>query len=159
MTLTIRRATADDWREYRDIRLRALAGAPDAYGSTLAGESAFGEETWRQRSGSSYALFGMLEGRAVAIAAGIPDRHEAESREIVGMWVEPDARGRGVAASLVEALVDWATSEQAAAIALWVSDGNETARRVYERCGFIATGQRDLVRPGLGEERMRRALS
>jgi GNAT superfamily N-acetyltransferase len=138
--------------------LRALAGAPDAYGSTLESESAFGEETWRQRSGDSHALFGVLEGRVVAIAAGIPDRHEAESREIVGMWVEPDARGRGIAASLVEALVDWATGEQAVAIALWVSDGNETARRVYERCGFIATGQRDLIRPGLSEERMRRPL-
>ncbi|HOT33867.1 MAG TPA: hypothetical protein PLW15_05380, partial [Rhodoglobus sp.] len=40
---------------------------------------------------------------------------------------------------------------------LWVSDGN-LARRVYERAGFVATGERDVVRGELMEERMRRPL-
>jgi predicted GNAT family acetyltransferase len=158
VSFTLRRATHDDWQVYREIRLRALAEAPDAYGSTVEHESDFDESTWRSRTGDSYLLFAMLDGRVVATATAIPDRHEAGGQEIVGMWVDPDARGLGIAASLVQALADRAAVDGAPSIALWVADGNDVARRVYERCGFVATGQREPLRPGLGEERMRRSL-
>lgn len=158
VNVTLRRATHDDWAVYREIRLRSLAQAPDAYGSTVEHESEFDEATWRSRSGDSYLLFAMLDERVVATATAIPDRHETGGQEIVGMWVDPDARGRGIAASLVQALADRAAVDGAPSIALWVADGNDVARRVYERCGFVATGQREPLRPGLGEERMRRSL-
>jgi GNAT superfamily N-acetyltransferase len=133
----IRTAVPDEWREYRDIRLRALKTAPEAYGSTWADEH---------------------DGRAVGTAVGIPDRHEIGSREIVAVWVEPDYRGQGLAQQLVMTLVEWATDAAADAIALWVSDGNDVARRAYERCGFSATGERETLPNGHTEARMRRAL-
>ena len=158
VSIALRRATSDDWQAYREIRLRALREAPDAYGSMLERELEFDEALWRSRSGDSYLLFAMVDGRVVASVAGIPDRHESGSREVVGMWVDPEVRGRGAAASLLEALVAWAMLEGAPAIALWVTDGNDVARRVYERGGFVATGQREQLRVGLEEQRMRRSL-
>ncbi|MDP3207950.1 MAG: hypothetical protein Q8M65_02270, partial [Rhodoglobus sp.] len=52
----------------------------------------------------------------------------------------------------------WAQDAAAHAIALWVSDGNDAARRLYERAGFVATGERDVIRDAHMEERMRRPL-
>lgn len=154
----IRIASADEWREYRDIRLRALATAPDAYGATFAEESTHDESWWRARVAGAHNLVAWHDGVPVGTPVGIPDPHETGSREIVAVWVEPEFRGRGLAQQLVLTLVQWATDAAAEAIALWVSDGNDAARRVYERCGFTATGERDIVRGGLWEQRMRRAL-
>jgi GNAT superfamily N-acetyltransferase len=155
----VRRALASDWQASRDIRLRALADVPDAFSSTLERELAFGDEVWIGRIESAHTLMAWQQGRPIATITGIVDRREPGSREIVALWVEPAHRRTGVARTLVLALVDWARDDAADAIALWVTDANSAARLLYERCGFVATGQRDTVRPGLEEARMRRPLS
>lgn len=47
--IEVREITVDDWEVLRDVRLAALAEAPQAFGSTHAGEAAFTEEQWRGR--------------------------------------------------------------------------------------------------------------
>ncbi len=155
---TVRRATPDDRADYRALRLHSLTLAPDAYGSTLADEADQPDEWWGERLAGSHTLLAEVAGAPVGIGSGIRDRHEIGSREIVGLWVEPDARGSGVAAAMIERLATWAQDAGAHAIALWVSDGNDGARRLYERLGFVATGERDVVRGTHMEERMRRPL-
>ena len=59
--------------------------------------------------------------------------------EVVGVWVDPDYRGRGLGAGVVEAVVAWGTERGAATARLWVNVENDTAIRVYERLGFAAT--------------------
>jgi len=45
-----RQAQAADWETLRQLRLRALADAPDAFASTLEAEVASPDEVWRQRA-------------------------------------------------------------------------------------------------------------
>lgn len=154
--ISIRRASADDWAVYRELRLRALTLAPDAYGSTLADEGERVESWWRERVAGAHTLMAWDGERGVGTAVAIPDPHEASCREIVAVWIEPDARAAGVGRALIEAHVDAAREAGVPAVSLWVSDGNEVATRLYARCGFEATGERDLVRGDLHESRMRR---
>jgi len=51
--ISVRRVRAGEWRALRALRLRALAEAPNAFGSTLARESAFPDDTWRERAAAA----------------------------------------------------------------------------------------------------------
>jgi hypothetical protein len=45
--LTVTRVGEEGWRAWREIRLAALADAPDAFADTLAGAAALPERDWR----------------------------------------------------------------------------------------------------------------
>ena len=55
------------------------------------------------------------------------------------MWLDPAARGHGLARPLVAAAVDWARSRQARTVTLRVAADNMVARGVYESLGFAAS--------------------
>lgn len=171
----IREACPDEWKTMRDVRLAALRDAPDAFGSTYAREAAFAEEQWRARfhdHGVTY--FAYLSGASGASRAsgasgadepaGIAGVYEAEgAADLVSMWVRPTARGRRtspVAEELVTACAGWARARGHDELFLWVTESNTRARRLYERCGFTPTGDRQPLRsdPSLPEIRMRRKL-
>lgn len=164
--VVVRQVGPDDWREWRAVRLAALEEAPWAFGSTLAQARTFGEDDWRRRLSGFPCYLADLPGVADSpvgmSGAFVEDPQPGElgdvgepgeagelgtgqggaTVELVSMWVSPAARGRGVGAHLVAAVVDWAARTGAARVHLWVTDGNDPARRLYERCGFVPTGER-----------------
>lgn len=158
--IQVRRGTPEDWQTSRALRLRALGERPDAFASTLEHEAGFADEVWRSRLETA-ATFFAVDGLGVFVGSvtGIDDRHEPGGREVVGMWVAPEHRGQGVGEALLAAVVAWAVAQASPSVALWVADGNDRARRLYERLGFRETGQRDVIRDGLGESRLRRSLA
>jgi len=52
----------------------------------------------------------------------------------------PFARGRGVGDALVNAVIQWASAQQAPRVVLAVFDDNERARALYHPHGFIDDG-------------------
>lgn len=56
--------------------------------------------------------------------------------QLQGVWVNPDLRGRGLAAPALAAVATVALREVAPAVELYVNDFNLPARRAYERVGF-----------------------
>ena len=165
MTL-VREITADDWELMRDVRLAALSEAPYAFASTYAREAAFTEARWRGRfSERSVTFFAEREpadgGPASAGPAGLSGVFVDDgAADLVSMWVRPSARGLGVGGALVAAAAAWARARDFGALYLWVTESNAPARRLYERCGFTATGQSQPLPsdPALAEIRMSRAL-
>lgn len=156
--MELRRATSDDWRASRDIRIRALTEAPDAFCSTLDRELGFDEDEWRRRVIRGITVLAWEGEQVVGTATGKVDPHEESSKELVAMWVDPAHRGEGIATALIESVLAWALGEGAPALALWVAEDNERAVGVYEKCGFVATGERDVMRPDVDQVRMRRLL-
>jgi GNAT superfamily N-acetyltransferase len=143
--MEVRRSGAADWEELRDLRLRALADAPDAFASTLAREAAFPEEVWRERAQGgrrSANLIAREDGAAVGMAAIFAAPGAPGSVQLVAMWVDPRHRRRGVAMALIEQAVRWADRWQANEVLLWVADHNSAARTLYERAGFRPAGER-----------------
>lgn len=133
-----RRLGPDDWEAFRDIRLRSLADSPDAFGSTFERERGFTEADWRQRvSGPVY----VVEDPAPVAVGGIFDREGIS--QIWGMWTDPAHRGRGHAHRVLDALTALRSEVQ-----LHVNITNGGARVVYERYGFVGTGELEPLRPG-----------
>jgi ribosomal protein S18 acetylase RimI-like enzyme len=149
------RVTAQDWRTLRDVRLRALAEAPRAFGFTLERELGYDERTWRERAGAGRTFLARLAGDVVGLVSFYVEEGREAERQLVSMWVDPRARGTGVAALLVAAVREAAATEGARVLTLFVADGNDRARRLYERLGFRSTGERQPLPsdPARGEER------
>ncbi|HEV7899941.1 MAG TPA: GNAT family N-acetyltransferase, partial [Planosporangium sp.] len=64
-------------------------------------------------------------------------RHTAQ---VQGVWTAPQWRGRGLATAGMAAVVRDALRRVAPSVTLYVNDFNDTARRVYARCGFRRVG-------------------
>jgi RimJ/RimL family protein N-acetyltransferase len=157
----IRQLGPQDWTQLRDVRLQSLAESPSAFGSTYAREAAFDEAEWRHRAADNGWFLATGNGSPIGIVAG---RHDPESppqrRYLIAMWVVPQARGSGVAADLVGAVVTWARADGADELTLGVADGNDRARALYVNLGFVATGETYPLEsdPGRNIEILRLAL-
>jgi len=135
----------------REIRLRALADAPDAFGSRYEDELGSGEAEWRAWiTGWEGARNAMVVAEAgqdwVGIAVGSRSGEEPDAH-LYSMWVDSAWRRRGLGARLVEEVVSWARSWGARAVELGVTHSNE-AERFYERLGFRPTGESGPLREG-----------
>ncbi|GAA3341819.1 hypothetical protein GCM10017714_27430 [Curtobacterium pusillum] len=162
MTIELRRVTADDWESWRPVRLAALADSPGAFGSTLADWAGAPERRWRDRLSIPGALdlLAFDGADAVGMASGVPDVDDRGRAELISMWVDPGSRHRGVAAALIRAVARWAAGVGIAELELSVMPDNRTARRAYERCGFVAVDEPgDRLPDGRHEVVMRRDLS
>lgn len=136
VTMRVREVGPDDWMVWRLLRQRSLQEDPQAFASSVqrwTGDQDT-EDHWRARLAQPGACFVADHGIApVGMVAMQPD-HEGDGVQLSSMWVVPAARGRGVGRALVGRVI-----AEAAGRPLWlrVIDGNETAIRLYQRCGFV----------------------
>ena len=154
---TERQTTADDWRTWRDLRLRALQDTPTAFGSTYEREVAFTEDDWRGRAGGLANAVATGDGSAgpavlafvgdVAVGMGGGFRDLPGWLHVVAMWTDPSWRGHGAGSAVLEQLKAWSDA-QGLRVHLDVETTNSGARRLYERAGFVATGETRPLRDG-----------
>jgi GNAT superfamily N-acetyltransferase len=138
--VSIRRAETDDWRVCRDIRLRALREEPQAYESAFEDEQHLSDQQWRDRLARASTYLALDNERVVGTAVGLVQ--DNGDMLIVAMYVAPEARGRGIAARLIDEIATMAIVRGSRRLVLDVADGNVTAERSYLRYGFVPIGLR-----------------
>lgn len=138
--IRIRRIGPDDGVVLRDLRLRSLADAPDAFGQPLEEARARPEAEW-QRSARQASrgegrtwLIAESDGHAVGLVQG--RRRPPRTLLLFSMWVDPDVRGLGVGRQLIGSLEEWARGWGGEETVLWVFQANEPAIGFYRRLGF-----------------------
>jgi RimJ/RimL family protein N-acetyltransferase len=97
-----------------------------------------GLQMWRDGTGAPFAIVDSGSDRLLgAVTRFGPDGHQAT----FGLWLAPDARGRGIGTRALRRVADW-TFETTAAIRLdaFIMVGNEPSHRMVERAGFQREG-------------------
>ena len=142
--MEVRRLRADEAERLRALRLRALADAPWAFGSSYARERRYEADWWAARARQDGDVVYVADGgdALVGMAGGFCPEEGVVM--LWGMWVAPEARGRGLARQLVEAVIVWAREYGAATIRLDVTDDERAApaAALYRSLGFAPTGER-----------------
>lgn len=156
MEIGIRRLDEGDWRSLKSIRLRSLAGDPDAFGSVFADEAARPDAFWRgwaRGTGGPASLAMLLAFADGALAGIVGGKGNAEDTEIIAMWVDPRFRARGIGRKLLAGVEGVFAARS---YSLWVNARNAAAIALYTRSGFRDTGLRErLARdPGILEMKM-----
>jgi GNAT superfamily N-acetyltransferase len=157
--IELREVTSDDWQEWRELRLAALADAPYAFGSQLADWVDAEESRWRARLELPGArnVIAVLDGTPVGMASGVRSGDEEGVIELISMWIAPAGRGQGIGDRLMAQIEAWARAASAHTLKLSVVEGNKPAHALYLRSGYHdTTEQGDLMPDGTTHERIMR---
>lgn len=146
--MQVRRLKPEEWTTYREIRLRALREAPDAFGATYAGEAGLSDTDWQDRADRPDRAVFVVDGteEVIGLAIGGPAPGSPNSAALFSMWVDPRERRRGLGSALIEAVEAWAVEAGYLMLGLGVTTSNAPAIALYERLGFTDTGERHLLR-------------
>jgi ribosomal protein S18 acetylase RimI-like enzyme len=141
--IDVLRVGPEDWELWRAVRRAALAQAPSAFGSTLAEWSGAGdsEQRWRDRLESvPLNLVLTVAGNPVGMVSATEPGADG-AIELISLWVHPDVRGQGIGDEAIRQVIEWAHAEHPGSrLSLLVKTGNEPARRLYRRHGFLDAG-------------------
>jgi len=156
--IVVRRVRADEGLLLRDLRLEALGDpvAPIAFLETREQALARPESEWverAERNATADDQAGFVAETAEGIGgtlivivrrAGEPDYFERvpehDEATVVGVYVSPRLRGRGVIDALMGAATEWARAAGHRVLTLDVHERNAVAIASYERAGFVVTG-------------------
>ncbi|MEU5714999.1 GNAT family N-acetyltransferase [Streptomyces sp. NPDC020403] len=164
MDYTVRAVRSEDWQQARQLRLLALQdpAAPVAFLETYENAVRKPDGFWQERTdqvaegrsarqfvaerpdGSLAGTVSVLVERAADDAVRFGTPAEFDQTHVVGVFVRPQDRGRGVADALFREAVDWSwslTDPRVERVRLYVHEANQRAAAFYRRIGFVPTGQ------------------
>ncbi len=130
------------WPDFKSIRLESLKQDPRAFGSSYGEEAKFTPDLWKSRIHN--AVFAMSNDRPVGMitclfSERIKTRHIAD---IVGVYVAPSFRGKGVGSKLLEHTIRLAKRKKGVIkLALGVNTEQKYAINLYKSAGFVIVGK------------------
>lgn len=135
--MDIRQTQPHDWPALKRIRLAALLDAPTAFGMTYQSAAGYTDEQWQARAagtnGTQFWLAWQDENPVGMVGAAL---NQNQRYNLIGMWLDPAARGRGVAARLVETVKTGARLKGHGQVYLDVAPDNTSAVNLYQQQGF-----------------------
>lgn len=134
VTARVERLTESDWRVFAGVRLRALTDSLGERDPQYQKEVTFTAAQWRRRLRDHAQFAALIDDRTVGLIGA--QLENADTVYLYSLWLDPSARGHGLARALVEAGVDWAQNRRARTVKLRVAVDNAVARGIYESLGF-----------------------
>ncbi|MFF0224764.1 GNAT family N-acetyltransferase [Streptomyces sp. NPDC004629] len=168
----VREIRADEWPTVKALRLDALRDpvARLAFLETYEDAAARPDTFWQERAARSADGAGVVR-QFVAVApdgvwagtltvlmeeAGTKDwaGYPVERRQghVVGVFIRPEHRGRGLIETLFAVGLEWAWERGASRVRLLVHEDNGRAQGAYRKAGFVPSGATVDLAGGEGPE-------
>ena len=148
--LDIRQLTPLDASAHRALMLEAYEKYPQAFTTSHAERVGLPLSYWAERLApgdpAPTVVFGAFDagGRLAGVAGlNVPETRIRSRHKglLFGMYVAPSARRHGAGRQLVQAVLDAARARpDLRLVQLTVTEGNDSAQALYERCGFKTFG-------------------
>lgn len=131
----------ETWRDYKSIRLEALALHENLYGNSLATEQAWDDSIWIGTvTSKNSAIFGLYdEDTLIGSTAAFTDRADVTGKTcyLAGSYIRAAYRGQGLSRLFYEARIGWARKHGGFdTITVGHRDGNEASRKANQKFGF-----------------------
>jgi RimJ/RimL family protein N-acetyltransferase len=142
IALEVRRLETSDAAPFRELRLESLKAHPEAFASSWEYEADKPSSWWAERLKTNTVFGGWVNSSPLVGVAGFRVHDAAKQRHkgvLWGMYVRPEARGTGLAAALVQRVVEHAGT-LVEEVCLTVVTSNAAARRLYSAAGFKEYG-------------------
>jgi ribosomal protein S18 acetylase RimI-like enzyme len=135
--------TPDQWETYRDIRLRGLLEAPQAFARSYEEELAFPQERWLERARNPYNFLAIEDGVPLGtMGAFVQEESGVQIAHIVGVFVAEKARRQGIGSKLLRAVLGKIKQDSSIkTVRLTVNRDQIPAIKLYEKFGFHITGE------------------
>jgi GNAT superfamily N-acetyltransferase len=138
---------AGDVDAYRLLMLEAYERAPDAFTTTAAEREAEPLAWWIKRIGSSDGLstsFGAWRDNALVGTVALEYSAKPKTQHsalVLGMYVQPQERGKGIGRALVNSAITAAgLRPEILSLNLTLTEGNVPALSLYRSVGFVEWG-------------------
>lgn len=140
-SFTTRRLTAADLGAYRAVRNEGLSNDAGSFRISVADDDAQGEAAWKKRLDEDYVVAVEDGGRILGIGGfSRMSGTKADHKGLIwGMYVRPEARGKGVGDLVLQALVAQG-QKVVRQLQLTVVAANPRAIAFYQRHGFRLYG-------------------
>ena len=143
--LQIRRLEVSDAPVYRAFRLRVLHEYAEAFTSSFEEESIklLLDTEKRLRAVETSKLWGVFASGQLAGMVGLNLEMSLKNRHkglLVSMYVAPEYAGRGLGCLLVDAVLHDVVACGLEGVLLTVTDSNQAAIALYQKCGFTVFG-------------------
>jgi len=147
----VRQLGPNDRYDYFQLRLRGLMAHPDSFGQSYEEALAKGASQHEamlkdSRAAEGDFLLGAYASAGTTLIGVVglirnPSDKQRHKAAVIGMYVAPEAAGRGVGRALLNELLARASRvEGLRQIQLLVGSRNEAARKLYESFGFRKYG-------------------
>ncbi len=165
VAIEIRGLMRTEWPVLKQLRLRALREAPDAFSPTYAEHKDQPDAYWQsgaERLARPHARMFVAwmhdapkrdesagDDAAMGLISAVRDR--AGIGHLGAFWVDPRARGTGLGTQLFDAAMQWLEHSQCSSLELSVTEGNDAAEAMYRRRGFARDGRTEPHRLGAAQ--------
>lgn len=134
--LRVRRVTLEHWDAYTDAAIKMYT---EEIGVSPVQGNPAGYRFYVRQLITSGRAFGLFDGNRVLFKADLGSVSGSVS-QVQGVWLDPELRGRGMAAPAMAAVVRLARTV-VPTVSLYVNDYNAPARATYARVGFTQVGE------------------
>ncbi len=157
MNIFIRQLTENNWREFSEVRLKALQTDPTVFGSNYEKESQMTEAEWRSRlKAKDNAIFLIYEDETPIGMTGVSINWNDPTEKTAllwGSWLAPHARGKGLSELMYQTRINWA-KQQPTVEKIIVSHraSNVASKYANQKHGFVLTHKTEKVWTDSGVE-------